>query len=193
MLRRLGKAKYRIALVVVLAILAFFLLRAFDNYRALVESALYGKADIHSIRGWMNVDRVSRLYNADPACICGQYNLSMPVCSMKSMWELEGGGRRRLPPDDRGLFLMMNPVFERITLCMYDKPKPDDWMRISFISRLYSVEQDCVCGRMGLSKEDCGSMLVIDLIRQRGPGQDATVKDEIWGAVQECPKAAGGA
>ncbi len=192
MLHRLGKLKYRVALVVVLLLLAFFAIRAFDAYKGLMEKMLYGHADMHSVRGWMNVDRVSKLYDADPACICGQFNMTLASCSRKSVWELNDGGPRRRPPDDRQLFELMSPVFEKIAMCMYEKPPPDDWMRFTYIPVLYGVDGGCVCTGLDLSAQDCGWMRVLDLIDKRRPEEAGTVKDEVWSVVRGCRGTSGG-
>jgi hypothetical protein len=191
--RHFEKWKYRVAVVAVALLLAFFAGRALDAYKALMEKAVYGKADIHSIRGWMNVDRLSRIYNADPACICGQFNLSLQDCQRKSMWELNDGGGRRLPPSDGKFVERMTPVYEKVTFCMFEKPKPEDWMRVDYASRLYSADAGCICKKMGIPDEDCLKTSVGDIVRQRGPAQEpGRVKEEFWNIVGECGRAKGG-
>jgi hypothetical protein len=187
MRKRLLKWGYRLALVVIILLLAFFLRRAFGDYKGLMEKMLYGEADITSLRGWMNVERVSRLYNADPACICGQYNLSLQECSKRTLFDLDGGGRRRMPPDPRQRADMMAAVYERVTTCMARKPMPQGWMSMDYASRLYSADMGCVCGKMGVSADECPKATVMGLVKRQGPEGDVRgVEDMLWRALGEC-------
>ncbi|MFC2162134.1 hypothetical protein ACFLRF_00500 [Candidatus Altiarchaeota archaeon] len=160
------KTKYRIALGVTIVLLIFFAYRAMDSYRALIEQVLYGRADVRSLRGWMSMEYISRMYGADQDCICSEFDLKPDECLKMKIWETRPNEEKGASIGERVLD-ERNELFEKVTVCQDKKPLPQDWMSMGFLSRLHGLDLDCVCDALGASIDDCSATLVHD-VRKSG-------------------------
>ena len=187
-----SKIKYRVVLVVLLILLVFFSVRALDSYRALGEKIVTGHSNVESLRGWMSLSYVAKLYDADPACLCQKFNIEPAECERTKLYELTPPPSPQAAQNlQRRVKIERTPIFEKVVSCQYEIPPPQEWMSMTYVSELYQAHPSCVCGQLQIDTTQCESMTVKDVFKVKKQSPKET-RRQLDAAVKGCSTLVGG-
>lgn len=179
----MDKRIYRLLLVLAVVLLLFFSYKLYDSYKALVEKSVYGTSDVTSLRGWMNIKYISRLYDADLGCLCQNFNISMQDCAETQLWETRPDINKSIPRYERRLLTDPSKLFEKVVVCQENPPGPRDWMDLELVAKIYSADLNCMCKKLQVAG-DCADKRLRDLEKEQG--KNGQFKERIDDAIHSC-------
>lgn len=175
------KSTARILLIVFILLLGFFLSRAFFSYQALIEKQVTGHAKVDSVRGWMTVRYIGRLYDVSEDCLCAELGIT--------------GDCGKTPAGS--VFRENNVPFEQaseqLRLAVFrcrresgDGPIIGPWMEVDLAADIYNADPKCVCDAFHLPPGQCVGKKLGELVRGERPHDLNASMAEIQEVIAAC-------
>ncbi len=175
------KSTARILLVVFVLLLAFFLSRALHSYPGLIEKHVTGHAKVDSVRGWMTVRYISRLYDVSEDCLCAELGITGDC------------GKTRAGSVFRENNVPFEQAREQLRLAVFrcrresgEGPVIGPWMEVDLAAKIYNADPTCVCEAFNLPPGQCMGKKLGVLARGRGPHDLNASMQELHDVIVDC-------